>query len=294
MIYTILYILASVISGIIIHIIGNEIPIGLFIFLSTINTMFFFHLINIRSLKKAYKQVFSFKPLLVIGTMLSIALSTISGVLVPIYYYPSEFLFSYIAGLALLSGISSYIKNKNKIDRTYIMSLSLILLIFYGFVYNNYAIGKYLIFIVSTLFVSVTTYAYFTLSYKLLQGGLSSIDILTVRLWPLVISSGCFALKENYFQGLSISVFFKTFLFSILLLGFPVFLSQKSIEKVGPNIHAIFMGFIPLITIFAEILFLKQYSSTTAIIVFILLSIILATITLYKTIYVNLKQNYLD
>ena len=278
MIYTVMYILASVVFSFMVHSIGNTMSPGLLIFLCGFNTLLFFHLINLFSLGKVYTHLFKQDMVLILSAMVFIALATVGSFLVPIYYLPAECLFSYIGGLTLLGSIDSYRKSKHKVDLVQILALSVILCLFYTMIYRYFDFRQYIIFIAATLFVSAVTYGYFVLSYKLYQNGLSSIDVLTVRFWPLVVCSGAWSLGKNHFHQLTVLIFFKIFLMSIVLLVLPIFLSQKSIEKAGPNVHAIFMGFIPLLTLTGDLVFFRQHQLTQLTITFWVLSLLLAIV----------------
>jgi hypothetical protein len=243
--YALLYVICTAISVIFIRLIGTRMPDMLLIFMSTSFAILFFNVHRWKSVTDIYARIIKLRTaFIVINTLMLI--QWFGSFLIPVYFSPAAFIISLFSILSLLSSYMLYRaqKKKSQLIKLLLLSLSLIsFYIMYGFSYPGML---YLIFLFSTLSVGIVGYTYLRVSAKLNQQNFTAIEILSFRFWLLWLVSLAYVLYDHQFAQLDFIMIPQTLLIATVTLIIPIYFSQKSIEKIGPDKSGLIFGFTPL------------------------------------------------
>lgn len=257
MIYTWGYILLTAFSAVLRHTVGNEIPGMLIIFLSTFYAIVFFHALNYGQIKQLYKKTFEIKKLYILMTFLVLVM-WVGAFLIPAYFTPTVQVFSALAVASFYGAFFTAKKTRQGIHVMQFIMIALILVTFYSVYYQQYPFQKFLILLGWTFLTGTAGYLYFVKSYELNQSGFSAKEILAVRFWLLLLFPLFFVIKDHLYLLINFKVLYLTFAVGVITLIIPIYCSQKSIEKIGANLHSILIGLSPITTFLLERLFIQE------------------------------------
>lgn len=249
--YTFFFIILTAYSAVLRHVVGQHIPGMLIIFLSTLFAIIFFHCLIAGKIKPTYSKLLTTKKLY-LNTLIFVLLMWVGAFLIPIYYSPVIQVFS---ALAIASTWGALLLKKNVKTIWHLLSslvMLMVLIAFYSLYFTHYSLGKFLILIVWTLLTGSAGYFYFASSYKLYQKGFSALEILATRFWLLFAFALFFVIKDKLYLQINGYTLGETLLVSFASLIIPIYCSQKSIEKIGPELHAVLIGLTPLMTFILE------------------------------------------
>ena len=243
----------------------KNIPHELLLFLIIFYTAFFFHIVNIKNIKSTYIKAWTINKF---DLILSIGLVTISlgGTLcMPLYFQPSISSFAFITITTCYASFNIFLKNKHKRNLLIFIALLLELVLFYAFHVGQFTITKFMAMVGATLMIGSAGYAYMVISHRLHSENVTVNEFLMLRFWPLLIIFGAIVIIRGDLHMLSWSIMPNAILLAFMALIFPVYLSQKGIEKAGPTIHGITIGLVPILVYIFENLFLKINDHSMAI-----------------------------
>ncbi len=284
MIYTLLYIVLSAISFVLIHEIGIDLPNMLMIFLTTSYAIVMFHLLSARTVLSAYQRIWNFKKAYFI---LSMAVLIMCGgtFIIPIYYTPAIMMFTFMIIPCIFGAFFSYQKFRRWVDLFTFLTTLMILIVFYSIYFFVYPFKLFLWMLLGTVVTGIGAYTYFWQSYQLILENFKAAEILAIRFWLLWIVPLFFVLKDHSYLQINEHVLFETFILACASLVFPIFCSQKSIEKNTANVHSVFIAITPFVTFLLEKCVLKTQTNAIG-----YLSIILALVIIVPYFY-QLKKH---
>jgi hypothetical protein len=243
--YAFLYVICTALSVIFIHLIGTRMPDMLLIFMSTSFAILFFNLHRWRSVSTTYRRIFKLPKALIFINLLML-FQWLGSFLLPIYFSPAAFIISLFSTLSLLSSLMLYRSHKKTSHLVKLILLSLSLIGFYTMYYFVYPLASYLVFLFSSLSRGAIGYSYLRASAKLNQQNFSAMEILSFRFWLLWLASLAYVIYDHQFAQFSIIMIPPTLLIAAVTLIIPIYFSQKSIEKIGPDKSGLIFGFTPL------------------------------------------------
>lgn len=259
--YTFLYMFFTAFSSILRGIVGSKIPIMLSIFLSTLFAVIFFHAINAKNIINIYRKIISLKKLYTI-TAFSVLIMWMGSFSIPVYYSPTIQVFAFMAITSFYGSLFLYMKSNRTVSLLPFSFIAAILASFYIIYFLHHPLINSLEMLAMTMITGTSGYIYFLNSNKLNQHHLSASEILTVRFWPLLFVSLFFVLKDHQYAYIGFKAIKDAMLVGITSLIVPIYCSQKSIEKMGPELHGILIGLCPYATFTLEKLTLKNVDST--------------------------------
>lgn len=261
MIFTFFYIFFAAFSSILRGIVGSKIPIMLTIFLSTLIAIIFFHLINAKNIVNTYKKTLKLKSLYA-TTAFSILIIWVGSFFIPVYYTPTIQVFSFMLITSFYGAFFLYLTSRGIRNSLRFYLISIIAIIFYSLYFFNHSWMHAFGMLVATVITGSFGYFYFSNSKKLNQLNISATEILTVRFWPLFAVSLFFVLKGHQYIFIDASVMKDTALVGATSLIIPVYCAQKSIEKIGPELHAVLIGLAPFSTFYLEKIIFHTVNNT--------------------------------
>jgi hypothetical protein len=235
----------------------KNIPHELLLFLIVFYTVIFFHIVNIKNIKSTYIKAWTTNKF---DLMLSVSLVSISlgGTLcMPLYFQPSISSFAFITITTCYASFNIFLNNKRKRNLLIFMALLLELVLFYAFHVKQFTTTKFMVMVGATLIIGSAGYTYMVISHRLHGANMTVSEFLMLRFWPLLVILGVIVISRGDLYILSWSIMLNTIVLAFMALVFPVYLSQKGIEKAGPTIHGITIGFVPILVYIFENLFLK-------------------------------------
>lgn len=262
MIYSFCYVLLSALFGILLNymsnITTNQLSNEILIFLIAAYALITYHLINIRNIRKTYRKLLDINKIDIIILLILITISLTGCFYVPIYFNPSTLSFTFMSISSCCASLSLFLKFRDKHNLWVFLVIFIIIITFYVWHYILLPnLFMFFLMVISTLITGIFSYLYFVKSHEFSIAGLSAVEILTFRFWLLFIILGIVCIINGDFLQLTWSILFKIFCVSLLVLVLPIYFSQKGIEKIGPNMHGIILGFTPLLSYILENLILK-------------------------------------
>lgn len=255
--YTAAYILLNGLSVLVIHRVGNHIPIDIMIMLSSLYALIFFHLLNIGGLKILYKKLYDSKKLYL--TMLFIFLVMwLVCFIIPIHYTPAILMFYATAWPALFGSYEKYKKNNNQISKYTAICIATTMIVFYIFLSHVYHEMKYIILIFGTLLAGISMFLYSKFSFKMNNAGFSPSQILASRFVLLFLFPFAYSLYSGHIFKINYEIAIQALVVSIASLILPIYCSQISIKRVGPINHSIAMGITPFVAFIFEYFYLGK------------------------------------
>ncbi|WP_116963454.1 hypothetical protein [Fastidiosibacter lacustris] len=252
--FTIAFIIINGASVSLIHNVGNEIPVGLMITLSSLYALVFFHLVSYKTLVSLYKKLWQHKNLY-LQVIFIFLLMWLMSFIIPVYYSPALLMFFATAFPSVIGSYMLWRKKKDKSDLLFTLLLFLIITAFYVTLTNVYSWNEFAFLLIGTLIVGVTMYLYSHLSYQMNLLSFSASEILASRYILLFLIPFIWSATHGELTLIDDKVLWLTLALSLISLIIPIYCSQISIAKVGPNIHSIAMGFTPLMAFIFELVF---------------------------------------
>lgn len=261
MIYTFLYMLFTAFSSALRGVVGSKIPVMLTIFLATLAAIIFFHLVNAKNIINTYRKITSLKKIYFI-TSLSVLVMWTGSFITPVYYSPTLQVFTIMAIASFYGSFFLLLKSNNIINFVRFSFVAGILAVFYILYFLNHSLTHSLGMFIITAMTGTFGYVYLVYSSKLSQTGFSASEILAVRFWLLLLVSLFFVLKDHQYVYINLKTISDTLLVGVTSLIVPIYCAQKSIEKIGPELHGILIGLSPFATFMFEKLAMKNEYNT--------------------------------
>ncbi|MDF7675395.1 hypothetical protein PT286_01400 [Neisseriaceae bacterium ESL0693] len=280
--YTIAYIVLNGLSVLIIHGVGQQIPIDTMIMLSSLYALIFFHLLNIGGLKTLYQQLYHHKKLYLIMISVFLVMWLVCFI-IPVYYTPAILMFYATAWPALFGSYKKYRVDKGRLNKYTAVCIALTMMLFYVFLGHVYHGTRYMWLIGGTLLAGISMFLYSTYSFRMNNAGFSPSQILASRFVLLFLFAlGWSVYSRNIFH-INAEVAAQALVVSIASLILPIYCSQISIKRVGPLNHSIAMGVTPFVAFMFEYGYLGKNGAVSfdGIFSVILMLIILAMPTIY-------------
>lgn len=250
MIYLLLFILSTSLSGVFIHRLQATMPVNVLLLFSTVFAIAIFHAINYRHTRLMYSILLRNKStyyMLMICTLAMWGGGFLAASISPTF---AEFIQMGIgAALGSLSLMRSAPSLENKISACLINSVILAALLYTFINYNLEEVAFILLFVTVVGFFD---FKYAHVSHKINELGLSSSQVIAGRFWLLLVASLAFQggdLRAEYFAPTHVIM---TLALAIATFLLPVYFYQKSIATIGPDLALIGCGLLPLTTYLIE------------------------------------------
>lgn len=278
MIYSFLYVLIFSIALVLIQKLDIILP-PLFSLLVTASiATIYFNFINKNSLKKIYADCFQNKKdwCLVMCIVLVMWSTTMVG---PGKIGASLFNFIYFAWLGTLGFLSLSFKNWKQYNKQFYFALSLSTLIvinIYLELNNSFSMAA-LTGIILALIGGTSSFFYFRKSQSLAKNAsLSATQVLAVRFYLSIIILLIFLPTYQIGEYLTPINSLNLVLLAFFSLIIPLYFSQKALEKITPEQHAIINSLCPLITGIIQVLTFNDLRNDQ-IIIYLLYSMLIAS-----------------
>ncbi len=285
MIYTLAYILLTAVSFVLIHQLGVGLPKMLMVLLSTAYAIFFFHVINYKTIAGAYRKAFRIKKDYAV-ILISVLFMWGGSYLIPIYYSPAIQVFTFMLSICVWGAFFTYRHTHRTTDLIIFILCSFILCVFYIIYYQVYPLKSFLIMLFGTLLTGTAAYVYFWQSQKLLEFQFTSTEILAIRFWLLLLVPLMLVIEDQSYLLINWRILGETLLLSCFTLIFPIYCCQKSIEKIGANLHSVLIAITPFVTFLLEKSVMKTTTNAIG-----YLSIILAVVIFIPWIRASLTNS---
>lgn len=256
MTYLVLYLIASSVGNILIHLFGIQMPGKLMALLTTTYAIIIFHLLAVNVVFSTYRKLCSVKAL-TFATLLSVALMWLFTFYISIYYSPAIQIFALVGFTSCYGSFFTYLTNQKLIELLKSIFIFVLLVVFYMVMHGQYPSNKFYILLLSSFVMGTSAYAYLASTFQLSKLQFKVTEILAVRFWLLWIILLCLVLSSHELNSVDLSAVLKTFLLSLVTLVLPIYLSQKSVEKIGANLTGILIGLMPFVTFAFEKMFLN-------------------------------------
>ncbi|OGT46824.1 MAG: hypothetical protein A3F17_05075 [Gammaproteobacteria bacterium RIFCSPHIGHO2_12_FULL_41_15] len=255
--YTIAYILFNGASVLAINKVGNQIPVALMILLGSGYALLFFHLINIHQTKKMYRKVWQHK-VLYSQTIVVFLLMWCVCFILPVYYTPALLMFFATAWPSFFGASTLYLTERKRSSLYLALGIAVVIMGYYLALFSVYPLLRYGLMVLGTTIAGITMFLYSNLSYRMNQAGFAPSEILAVRFILLFLVPLFWCIKTHEIALINVHMLWLTALLSLLSLIIPVYCSQISIQKIGPNIHTIAMGVTPFVAFLFELIGLRH------------------------------------
>lgn len=284
MIFTVGYILLTAISFVLISQLGQGLPKMLMVLLSTGYAIAFFHAINYKTIAGAYRKAFQIKKEYAL-ILISVLLMWGGSYLIPIYYSPAIQVYTFMLIISLWGSVFTYRKSRQVTDLVISISCAVLLFVFYALFYQVYSLNSFLMMLFGTLLTGTSAYVYFWQSHQLLRHEFKSTEILAIRFWLLFLIPLILVIKDQSYLMINGEILGMTLLLSCFTLIFPIYCCQKSIEKIGANLHSVLIAMTPFCTFLLERVVMDTQANTIG-----YLSICLGVVIFIPWIKASLKN----
>lgn len=237
-------------------------PDMLLIFISTSYAIIYFNIINIKKLRPIYSIVIK-KKSLYLWLSVSVVFMWLGSFLTPIYFLPSIFLFTFMSIISISGVFAAYSINPKIIYLAKFIFLLLNLILFYIVSAHYYHGLNLTILIAATLATGLSGYAYIKLS-SMFGSYFNTSQVLAVRFWLLWLVTLICVTINHEFTFLSAKVLLEALIVAMVTLIIPIYCSQKSINKIGPDQTSIWIGFTPCLTFIFEKIFINNNLNYTS------------------------------
>lgn len=250
MIYSFLYVFVFSVALVLIQELDINIPPLFSLLITATIATLYFNFINKKNLKKIYADCFANKKqwLLVMSIVLVMWGTTMVG---PGKIGASLFNFIYFAWLGMLGLISLSLQNWNTNKVKFYFALSILLLIITNVVFELRAsfsmdsiYGMFL-----ALVGGSSSFIYFKQSQTLAKtASLSATQVLAVRFYLAIIMLLIILPKSHFGDYLTLYNLACLVLLAFFSLIIPLYFSQKALEKITSEQHAIINSLCPIVT----------------------------------------------
>lgn len=250
LIFSFLYVLAFSVASVLIQKLYSSISPFFSLLITAIIATVYFNLVNVGKLKKLYRDCWKEKKLwlAVMITILIMWNCTMNG---PGLLGASFYTFLVFAWLGVLGYVSLGLKEKNKIALYTGVCILVLIFVGIGLVFQSFSL-KTALGVVVGLIGGGSVFIYFKQSQALIKRvKLPPTQILAVRFYLTIIVLFIFVPKDSFSVYLNLdNVSYLVFLAFISLI-IPLYFSQKALEHISSEQHAIINSLCP---IFAAVL----------------------------------------
>lgn len=250
MIYSFLYVLVFSVALVLIQKLDVSIPPLLSLFVTATIASIYFNLINKNHLQKIYSDCFKNKTQWIL-VMLIVLIMWTTTMIGPGKIGASLFNFIYFAWLGILGFVMLSIQNWKEYRIKFYFAACLFLLIAANIFFELRISVSYdaLYGITMALLGGTASFIYFKQSQSLAKNAkLSATQVLAVRFYLSIIILGLVMPKNQIQNYLTLSNSFALILLAFFSLIIPLYFSQKALEKITPEQHAIINSSCPIIT----------------------------------------------
>jgi hypothetical protein len=258
MIYSFLYVFAFSVALVLIQKLDISIPPLFSLLVTATIASLYFNLINKNHIKEIYSDCFRNKKqwIVVMFIVLVMWATTMIG---PGKIGASLFNFIYFAWLGMLGFILQSFKNWQENRIKFYFGFCVFLLIILNIFFELHVSYSYdsLYGIVTALLGGTASFVYFKQSQILAKNTrLSATQILAVRFYLAIIILAIIVPKHQIHDYLTLSSSASLILLAFLSLIIPLYFSQKALEKITSEQHAIINSICPIVTgILQQIMF---------------------------------------
>lgn len=250
MIYSFLYVLVFSIALVLIQKLDVSIPPLFSLLVTATIASLYFNIINKNHIKKIYTDCFENKKqwFMVMIIVLVMWTTTMIG---PGKIGASLFNFIYFAWLGMLGFMMLSLKNWQEYRIKFYFGLCLLLLIVANVFFELHSSFSYdaLYGIVMALLGGTASFIYFKQSQALAKNAnLTATQVLAVRFYLAIIILSLIVPKNQIHDYLTLSNSFSLVLLAFFSLIIPLYFSQKALEKITSEQHAIINSSCPIVT----------------------------------------------
>ena len=277
MIYSFLYVLAISFGLVFIQKLDASLPPLFSLLVTSIIATLYFNLINVKKLKIMYVACLEHKRLW-IPIMVTILVMWSCTMISPGLIGASLFNFVYYAWLGALGFLSLSFQdwNKNKIKFYFALCLLALVAINIFFVLDHNFSRNIILGILLSLIGGISSFVYFKQSQALIKAmRFSATQILAVRFYLTIIVLLIILPKHNIVHYFTLSNLVSLIVLAALSLIIPLYFSQKALEHISSEQHAIINSLCPILTgIIQEVTF--KDLAVEQIIIYVVYSLIMA------------------
>ena len=256
-IFVLLYIVLTAISVTYIHDLGQHIPDDLLLLLGSFYAVVFFNVVNIKAIGATYKKIL-YTKLLFATLLVTFLIAWVFTIIIPTYFTPGILVFFFMAWPACIGSYFQYKHTKLKMNLVRFILIGLLILIFYACLSMVYKSSQYLFLVVSLTVTGFAGFWYSRVSYQMNQHNFSAVEILSIRFWLLFIIPLIITIWDKHIFLINGQILLYTFALSFVSMIIPVYCSQISIQKIGPNVHSMLIGMTPFTAFLVERIFLPK------------------------------------
>jgi hypothetical protein len=271
MIYSLLYVLVFSSALILIQKLDVSIPPLFSLLITASIACLYFNIINKSHLRKMYSDCLENKKQWV-SVMLIVLLMWGTTMIGPGKIGASLFNFIYFAWLGTIGFILSSFQSgkENKIKLYFGLSLVLLLAVNISFELRSSPNVETIYGILLAILGGTASFVYFKQSqYLAKNANLTATQVLAVRFYLSIIVLMIILPKQNIAQFISPINLMYLFLLAFLSLIFPLYFSQKALEKITSEQHAIINSLCPVVTGILQELFFNDLKKEQIVIYFI-------------------------
>jgi len=255
--------------------IGLQEPDMLIVFLSTSYAILVFNAMIAKQIVPTYTQSVTKHPKPYLKLSVCLLVSWIGAFLIPIYFTPSALLFTFMSATSIGGCIGAYLSSRHRPELIKAALVATNLLAYYvlsATVYHGWMLAA---FIASTAAVGYAGFLNLRFAADMLTCGFTSKQVVATRFWLLWAVALTFVLADHLLDRITSEVITYTAFIGLVSMILPLYVLQKSIEKLGADRTGIFMGFTPLVVVAFEYAFFKEFDVLTVIPVAVLPAVII-------------------
>lgn len=263
MIFLIGYIIIVALGALCIYDLGKEFPQSLLMLLSAFYAIIFFHAVNLGKIKTIYTTLSQHKAQYFV-LMFSIFMVWVGYYLGIIYISPTFLDFIYMGLAASYGSFFAYRSSKTRTNLLSMVLINLTIAAFYFLLFAQYEIKKTILIIVFTIALGTFNCLYVNTAYKLSKINLSPTQILASRFWIMLLICLIIVVcrREYEFLITNYDLIPKSILLAAITFIIPIYLYQKAITKLGPNLSLVAMGVVPIVVFILEIMLIENPPSS--------------------------------
>jgi drug/metabolite transporter (DMT)-like permease len=278
MIFNILYILTTSLSGIILFYAGHSIEKFMMGFFSMLYGTIIFNLFSYKTIIPTYIKIWRNYKIKFFEINLYLLLVMLGVLYFPIYYSPSLQKITTMGISATIGAFAAVQLLQNKLSKYRLFFLCLTMLAYYLFSMHYYHGLNYILMIIVTIIAGFSQYKCVVLLEYFIEQKFSPVEILGMRNWLLLIvtylivhdlhksvsfATMCFKVQE-------VSVIVSTITF---ILG--SYLFQKAVVASGNIKTNIINGIVPMVTFAFQFILIRHMASINELIFSIIISIVI-------------------
>lgn len=258
MFYSWIYVIVNSLSALLRQISGNYLPPSIVLFIGCSIAVIYFHAIQLQKMKEVYYQCWQHKKQWM-KISISVAFVWVCAIYSPTMIGASLYTFLFFSIMGALGTLSLYYQSNYKQKSYLISAIGLCLLITMAIgpaLTNKHFAAEQIIGIVLACAGGIAGFIYSKQSSEFVkQTSISATQILAIRFY-LTIAISIALMPSHPFVHLSATNLLISLSIGVFSLIIPLYLVQKGIETVGPEMNAIIVSITPFVaTIFEELYF---------------------------------------